>query len=200
MNIIKFRPSSHSTDCTIVATCESSEAARKLCAKFKKIIKQSLRDERSDWEFPEAVVRANRALFTVHTNTEDNVKPVHDLAKQEAEQTELHEGYQELEITLKVPAGSNLKTLPLLLSSKEAELMLQLTKLCGTPKIRNGKRSTVMTFNHKGEWIYDQLRRRFLFEGEKIFHLNKRWKVNIIYDSEERWIRELLKLQRKNKR
>jgi hypothetical protein len=86
----KFRPSSHSTDYTIIGTCKNAEAAEKLVNAVKDVIANAKCNDDVDWELPETLIMQNRVLFTAHTDGEASLDVVKDAMANLSERVETY--------------------------------------------------------------------------------------------------------------
>ena len=135
---IKLKPSSHSYDYTIVGIFPNEQVARQ-------------KAEKAD------LPQKGRKLFMVlsQATIAEADSAVREMDKLEPDKIEVYTIYQELEIKVEVPIGTDLETLPLFLPASDVALLRTLINLCGKPtKIANGIYE---------KWIVH-------YSGEKIFY------------------------------
>jgi len=138
---IKFRPSSHSEDGTVVATfndeTEARHAAKKLgnYARHKRV---------------GCMVRVH-----CHGGNHGTLRKASNIFYRAGAKTVEHfdDNYQELTIEITLPKGATLETFIFLADADTANIIRQLTKTCPPPKQTLGK-TTKITFNYKGKQIY----------------------------------------------
>jgi hypothetical protein len=188
MFTVSLRPSSHSTDYTVIGNCKNVKVAKKLAAAVKGVIAKAGLDDDIDWELPETLIMQNRVLFTAHTGSNASLDGINETMAKFAESVETHEYYQELEIELLLPGKTTLKTLPLIVSSTEALLVRKLEEFCGEPEITRKQKNVAFTFKYRGSAIYDIKRNRFYSDRiNNAQELPDYWRITVPYSAFRRW-------------
>jgi hypothetical protein len=164
---IKFRPSSHSADLTIVATYKNTEEAKKIEKTLIRLIDEAQNDSSNDFilEFDptETYVGRTRNRVYLYTNTDDDLPKTQSFIRENSnpQNIEAIADYQELTIYVKM--AKNLVTqnqigpaLALVLDGSEVKLLEWLTKNCGKPQTTrdNDKTQTLLKWSYRGESIY----------------------------------------------
>ena len=142
--IIKFRPSSHSEDGTIVATFEKREVAKKALEKLDQVLqcascsvfKKKVKVKCGDCEY----------------GTLD--RATHILVRFGAKSVEEVGSYQELTITVTLPPKVTIETSPLVLDKNTASIIKELVAICPRPKQKMTEKETVYTFKYSGPSIF----------------------------------------------
>jgi hypothetical protein len=187
---VKLRPSSHSSDYSVVADCKMSETAERLQAKLREIIEQDSKNSKSDWEYPEVVQIQNRVVFTVYTNDESLIKSVINAVEAETEKSMVEYGYQEFYLTLTLPKKATTATMPLLFSDETITLIRFLKRTCKITRQTDGEGNETSTFHYAGEPIYgEQSNEIDVHHPDKTIKLAPHWTIRIVYDSTKRWSR-----------
>ena len=158
---IRFRPSSHSDDCTIIARYGTEKAAKQGLDKLRRFLKKLRVHKRhagwntpldTDWHPSEAGVTLKKKKLKFQVYTDDFVKQVLKVFERSKPKkiTVLHE-HLEIRITLMIPTKTTLNFLPLMLTLSEAKIVQELNRLCGLPRCvtRMGKQYFYWYF--KGE-------------------------------------------------
>ena len=156
---LKFRPSSHSEDFTIIAEYATPAQANKAEAILKKMLedmKTHEDDYDSDWEPDEASVSAygRNVSFEVYTagylshviSTMNKLKPIKPL--------EVFRNYQEIAIKLTLPEGMTIETIPLVFDARDVKAVRWLTEKCGKPKRIKWNGKEQLMWLYKGDEIY----------------------------------------------
>jgi hypothetical protein len=92
--------------------------------------------------------RHHELVFTLYCNDEVESKIIHDI------------NYQELVITIRLPKGSTLKTLPLTNSPELVETVKLLHASCRKPEIKAGRKIAKWIFKYAGSQIYRKTHNR----------------------------------------
>jgi len=191
---VKFRPSSHSTNYTLVGVCENEEDAKNLKKKVAKFIKKRLNETKDlDWDLPEVALVENRVIFSVYSNEQSAFDDVRCFIEENGAKTFVWHSYQELNITLKLPEKAGINTLPLLMSPAEVSLTRLLEKVAIKRKTEKGKR----VFVYRGVFLLDTERETFEHEEQEV-KLNESWTIKVLYDSQKRWIDSIKQLHALN--
>jgi len=188
--VVSFRPSSHSSDYSLIGECATVEDAKKLKAKVAKLSKAiAKKDIEIDWELPETRRIGNRVIFTAHTDDECSVDELKALMKTEGSNVEGYNYYQELKITITTPKGATYDTLPLLLSPQEATLLKALRQHSKTSELHQTAKNTLIRFEYRGPGIYHYVKRIFVGIVDK-YSPPANWKVQVRYSADKRWWEE----------
>ena len=188
--IVCLRPSSHSTDYSVVAefpTVEKAECVRQKVAELtERRVKQ---DQEIDWEFPETRRIEKRVIFTTHTDNECTLDDVEKLFQGEGLNVKdygIYPYYQELEISVVLPKKATMKTWPLVLPAEEASLLKNLLAHCKTYKITHTPENTILKISYQGTGIYLRGQNAFVGIANRITP-SALWTINIVYSADERW-------------
>jgi hypothetical protein len=188
--VIPFRPSSHSSDYSLIGECATVEDAKELKTKVAKRAKtMAKQDVEIDWELPETRRIGERVIFTAHTDDECTVDELRALMKTEGSNVEGHNYYQELKITITAPKGATYNTLPLLLSSQEATFLKVLRQHSRTSELHQTAKKTLIRLEYRGSGIYNYEKRIFVGIPDK-YSPPASWKVQVRYSADKRWLKE----------
>jgi len=157
--VLKFRPSSHSEDFTLIATYKDEETAKKVKdALFKMLedMKKNPEGYDTDWDPDEAGVShyENQVTFEVYTGgyLDDVEALLEKVAKPQS--VECYQNYQEVTIYVEVPKGLSLDAATLVLDRDEAEAIKWLRKRCGKPEVIDNGKSQILKWFYTGDEIY----------------------------------------------
>jgi hypothetical protein len=180
---IKFRPSSHSDDVTLVATYAKPETANKaaqLLEKFLAEVKANPNAHHLDWgpDDAEAFTHGNRLLFNVYTaGYLDEVDAIINGLKPEKVGEFID--FQEVEIEVTLPKGLTKKVTPLVLTAEEAEVIRWLKKEVGTPQTETVGEQEKLKWTYSGSGIY--YGSTLVIDGrEFILDQHQNWRVSFI--------------------
>jgi hypothetical protein len=136
--IFNFRPSSHSTEFTIIATFRDN---RKIAAVAKKLKITAVK---------------NKRVFVHLSSLESDAVPdvVDELQKHAPESVDVYTRYQELEIKVTLPKNANFDILHLILTSEQVEILKQLITCAGKPVEKQLGTKTIWRFRYSGEKIF----------------------------------------------
>lgn len=158
--VLKFRPSSHSEDYTIIAAYGSRRDAEKVEEALLNMLedmKQNMDSYDTDWSPDEAYVSSEgeRVIFEVYSA--GYLEDVESVLKKVAKPVEVegYTNYQRLEISVSVPEGVTPESALLILGKKEAEALRWLLKHCGKPDIADSGKRRVFRWHYEGDGIYD---------------------------------------------
>lgn len=163
--IVPFRPSSHSYDATVVLQFENEEEANvaarianngpgyRSAISHGKLLLISFSD--GSWDEPD--------------NTFEEIGWKKGYKGWRGDYKE-YNCYQELTINITVPIGATPEALALVLGSTQAALFQELTRLCKQTKITKTADAETISFNYKGEAIYQKEQ-----NGKYFFYLNSKW-------------------------
>lgn len=159
-HVLKFRPSSHSEDYTIIATYENKSDAENVEEALLKMLgdmKKNMDGYDTDWSPDEAYVSSDgeRVIFEVYSA--GYLEDVESVLRKVAKPVELdcYTNYQRLEISVSVPSGVTPESALLILGKKEAEALRWLLKYCGKPQIEDSGKRGVFKWYYEGDGIYD---------------------------------------------
>lgn len=132
--MVRFRPSSHSEDGTVVAVFKSEAAAKRAAAQcggrhFGRKVK----------------FFASNAEYGTLNRVSDS------MWKAGAEKVFRYLHYQELIIEVRLPAGVRRETIPLVCDSDTAAIIRHLEALCGKPEEVVTRRSRKLIFRYAGD-------------------------------------------------
>jgi hypothetical protein len=127
--------------------------------------------------------RNNRVCLSFYEDaTREAYAPlVEDMRKYADEQNvNVHEYYQDVQITVFLPRETTPAQAQLLLSESDAAILRELFKLCNAPTITNTKTGTKLTFAYAGDMIVNPAGKRFfvgcaVVEGSEIFKIKSRF-------------------------
>ena len=175
--LFKFRPSSHSSDYTIVAKYRTREEAEKAYRRLKWMLKHEEID--ADWSPEDAfyALRDKTVYFSVYSN--GRLDPVEDVLS-DAEDYDVYINYQELTISVEVPKGLSFEAAMLVLPREEAEMLRMLREHCEEIEIKEEGGRRLFIFKYRGDEIYDEFDDE-LFLGGISLKLSDRpnWTVNV---------------------
>jgi len=165
--LIRFRPSSHSDNCTIIARYKTEKEAEWELGKLRRFLKKLRAHKQhaswgtpldTDWHPSQAGVKLEKKKLKFQVYTDDFVKQVLKVFERSKPKkiTVLHE-HLEIRITLMTPTKTTLNFLPLMLTLSEAKIVQKLNHLCGLPRCvtRMGKQYFYWYFNGEEERIGD---------------------------------------------
>ena len=179
--VLKFRPSSHSDDYTMIATYKDEQTAEKVGKVLRKLVEDMKKrdDYDIDWNPDETTINVDgkQVWFEVYTaGYLDDVESV--LRKVAApENVECYKDYQELTVRATVPKGLTPETSMIVLDREEAEAIKWFNEECGKPTVtdcEDGKHQ-VFEWHYEGEGISDNSTLYVGFEFNLSDHEN--WEV-----------------------
>jgi len=131
---IKFRPSSHSEDGTIVAVFDDKKTARSIAGKIRHLGGTLWENKLmvSGCSLNYGTLREAEAIF-LDAGAKSISKP---------------ERHQELIICVYLPTGITDDAIPLVLDSNTAKLLQELMKICDKPQRKVKGKTTILTFNY----------------------------------------------------
>ncbi len=179
MLLFKFRPSSHSSDYTIVARFRTEREADEAYQRLERLIEGMDEEDADaygiDWDSEDAFyrLRGKTVYFTVYSN--GRLGPVEDVLS-EAEDYNVFTNYQELTVIVEVPKGLNFESAMLILPREEAEMLKVLRERCEKVEVEEEGDRQFFIFKYKGDGIYDEL----FLEGISL-NLSERpnWRVQL---------------------
>jgi len=178
---LKFRPSSHSDDITLIAyykTDKKADKAEQVMQRLIKDMKQLDHDYELDWDPDEANVSVNGDQVVFEVYTAGYLEDVYvTLVKTGATKIEAFQDYQEVTIQLVVPLKASMETLPLLLKNDDVALMKWLTETCGQPKIIKEENQTKIEWFYRGDYIYNEEENVLYGNVELDFGKNPMWRI-----------------------
>jgi len=137
--LIKFRPSSHSTDLTIVASFNDESKAREAA---ENIVGSRCR------------IVSNHVVVTIPEATDYEAgKMRKQLRTNGATKTQTYDSqyYQEATVSVRVPLEITENTMPLIFTDEERKALNALEKCCGKPQVTVEKNEQIWTFRYMGE-------------------------------------------------
>jgi len=183
MFLFKFRPSSHSSDYTIVARFRNYREADEAYQRLERLIEGMDEEDADaygiDWDPEDAfyTLRGKTVYFTVYSN--GRLGPVEDVLS-EAEDYNVYTNYQELTVIVKVPKGLSFESAMLVLPREEAEMLKALKKRCEKVEVEEEGNRRFFIFKYRGDGIYDELYDELFLEGISL-NLSERpnWRVQL---------------------
>jgi len=156
--LFKFRPSSHSSDFTIVAKFGAEEEAEEAYRELERLIEEMDEEDTEvyiDWIPEEASLKVDgkTVYFSVYSN--GRLGPVEEVLS-EAEDYNVYKNYQDLSITVEVPMGLNFESAMLVLPREEAEMLKMLKEYCEETRIEMKGDRQFFIFKYRGDGIYDE--------------------------------------------
>jgi hypothetical protein len=135
---LKFRPSSHSDDGTIVATFETSEMAKWVAAIL------------------DAGCLGEKVFLVVYHEVEGSIDALENqLERMGAKKVANYDRYQELIITVQLPPGISDDSLPIIVDRRIVDLVKKLRKLGATQKTRSTHGTQETKFWYSGKTIFE---------------------------------------------
>jgi len=170
--LFKFRPSSHSSDYTIVAEFKSERKAEETYRKLEQLIERMSDEEDEeidgvDWGPEDALfsLRGKTVYFSVYSS--GRLGPVEDLLS-EAEDYNVYTNYQELTISVEVPKGLKFESAMLVLPREEAEMLKVLREQCEEVEVEEEGDRQFFIFKYRGDGIYDEFDNELLLEDASL--------------------------------
>ncbi|OYT46499.1 hypothetical protein B6U84_00215 [Candidatus Bathyarchaeota archaeon ex4484_40] len=182
--LFRFRPSSHSTDYTLVAEYYDELSAKKAYESLKKFLDEFKFSFEAyvDWIPEEAHCsrRGRRVYFGVYTNNMDSLEPIEDLLSIAAKEYDVYKNYQELTITVEVPVGLTFEAATLVLDREEAEVLRALRDECEEVKVEVDGDVQRFVFHYKGDGIYSLFADELHIHGLSLSLRDKpNWRVEV---------------------
>jgi hypothetical protein len=178
---LKFRPSSHSDDFTLLAHYKTSKEADKAGQAIHRLLEDMKQPENSyetDWEPDEATVSVDGNKVTFEVDTAGYLEDVYaTLAKTGATNIESFQSYQEFTIQLVVPLKTSIEALPLILKEDDVSLLKWLTETCGQPKIMEEDNQTQIQWVYRGDGIYNESENVLYGKVELNLNENSLWRI-----------------------
>jgi len=180
--LFKLRPSSHSSDYTIVAKFRTEEEAEETYRKLKQLIEEMNEEDKEisgiDWSSEDAFysLRDKTVYFSVYSS--GRLGPVEDILS-EAEDYNVYTNYQELTISVEVPRGLGFESAMIVLPREEAEMLKVLRERCEEVEVEEEGDRQFFIFKYRGDGIYDEFDDE-LFLGDTSLKLSDRpnWMVH----------------------
>ena len=181
--LFKFRPSSHSSDYTIVARFrterEAEEAYRELERLIEEMDEEDVEIHGVDWCPGDAFyrLRDKTVYFSVWSN--GRLGPVEDILS-EAEDYNIYTNYQELTISVEVPKGLKFESAMLVLPREEAEMLKVLKEYCENVEVKEEVDRRFFIFKYRGDGIYDEFDDELFLGGTSLKLLDRpNWTVHL---------------------
>jgi len=167
---IKFRPSSHSTDFTVVGTFKSKALAKRVTKQFY------------------GKRRGNRVEFHDYVDCDKDYMEktfVKDIREFSGENNiKVYTYYQHLRISISVPKTVSENVAMLVMKKDAAELIHKLKPICPPPRIVKQKRCDKLIFEYKGDMIYYYSapagERKFFFDAGAEITADKKISVKML--------------------
>ena len=167
--LFKFRPSSHSSDYTIVARFRTDRKAEEAYRELEQLIVEMDDAEAYgvDWSPGDAFysLRGKTVYFSVYSS--GHLGPAEDILS-EAEDYNVYTNYQELTISVEVPKGLNFESAMLVLPREEAEMLKVLRERCEKVEVEEEGDRQFFIFKYKGDGIYDEFDNELILEDASL--------------------------------
>ena len=135
--MMKFRPSSHSTDLTFVAVYADEATAKKAQRKVG-----GCREK-------------NRLIASICSGTPEEADEINDnLERYDPAEMNIYNSYQELEIQIIVPKGASRETLPLMFDKETHQIIEFLIKNAKNVEVTKKDKTDVWTLEYCGESLF----------------------------------------------
>jgi hypothetical protein len=152
---IKFRPSSHSDNYTVIATYKDSKTAEKAHEKLRKFVENLPEDAPVDWGPDEACCSLDGNTVRFDVDTAGDTNDVECILQSEAPTAlQVTADYQEVDVSLQVKKSVTIESLPLILSKTEAAAFAHMVRLCGRPAEEMHGDTKILRWTYRGESIY----------------------------------------------
>ena len=171
MFLFKFRPSSHSSDYTIIARFRTEKEAEEAYQKLERLIEEMDEDDAEayglDWSSADASYRLRDKTVYFSVYSSGRLGPVED-ALSNAEDYNVYTNYQELTISVEVPKGLNFESAMLILPREEAEMLKVLRERCEKVEVEEEGDRQFFIFKYRGDGIYDEFDNELLMEDASL--------------------------------
>jgi hypothetical protein len=182
---MKFRPSSHSDDWTVIGEYSAEAAAVKAEAYLNALLARVKNGEvHVDWKADAAQIsrRGKHVEFKAHTcGYVDVVESV--LSSQPHEKVDSFADYQVVHLEVKIPNGSAkngyLSVLLLILDSRELCVIQYLVFLCGKPTVTANDEHDVLQWRYEGDEIYSKNENALQLNGKFPLKDHKNWAARV---------------------
>jgi len=155
---IKFRPSSHSEDGTIIATFPNEKRAKEVAKRLKRYGARRLD------------CRVGVSCSDAEYGTIEQVDEIFD--KYNAEDVEQYDMYQELIIEVTLPIEMPLSVVPLIVDRETAEIIVKLTRWLGKPEEKLTRQSKKLIYRYEGEkYVYAKYRVKVKLEPFGVLYI-----------------------------
>lgn len=166
--LFRFRPSSHSTDCVIVAFCRSRKQAQRVA---------------QIWN---GYANNDKAFFPLYLVDYPYVQTfINRLKRANVKKAEAYSAFQEFSVELPLPTHATLETLPLLLPEEMWGLIKALLATNATAEINSNR----LTITYSGPKIFfrevtGKGEKKVIYINGQRFLIDKPVKVKVIFDSD----------------
>jgi hypothetical protein len=156
---IKFRPSSHSEDYTLIATYKTKAAAKGAFSGVERLLEDmntNPSDYNTDWgpESAEVSLKGEQVIFSVYSGgSPDDVEAV--MKKFKPAKIREYEGFQEIRVTVKIPLKLTMKSAELVLDKQELQVIKWLKKEVGKPDVEVDGEQQSLIWEYRGNGIFD---------------------------------------------
>jgi len=174
---VRLRPSSHSTDYTVVATLSSTSAAERIKKKLRRLLAKKSFD--LDWSYIFFEQKENKVLLNVYTNHRAPKEFINLLLKEKSvEEAIMYLDKYYVTVTVDVPEGVSLETAVLLFPKEQAEALRQLAKVC---QVQVQDTPPQLVFTYVGEDVFRSFDGSSIEIGDaKILRKWKHWHISMI--------------------
>jgi GNAT superfamily N-acetyltransferase len=183
MRAFVFRPSSHSTDYSIIGTFKTQKQAAEACAALEKLVEEALKEgyERElDWSPEDAHVSIEGTEVTFSVYTDGDADPAEEIMrKHHAERVEGFEDLQRLTITVALPPKITPNLIALILDPDDARAVKYLNDNCEEATETTHGRVRRIVWHYRGDGIYDEDADALYLGGKTKINLEKKkqWTV-----------------------
>jgi len=156
---MKFRPSSHSEDYTLIATYKTKAAAKGAFSGVERLLEDmntNPDDYNTDWspESAEVSLKAGQVIFSVYSGgSPEDVEAV--MKKFKPAKLKEYEGFQEVRVTVKIPLKLTMKSAELVLDKQELQVIKWLKKEVGKPEVEVDGEQQSLIWEYRGNGIFD---------------------------------------------
>jgi len=181
--VIQFRPSSRSSNYSIVAIYKTAEEANKTFKAIKRLLKEIEADKSNkydvDWseEDVEVWVEGNKVQFNVDTS--GYTDPIENVMRtMTPESISLFEDMQTLDISVTLPVGATGGVVALLTDPEDAKAIDFLNYRCGPANKTVAGNNVTMMWHYSGDGIYNNAEGK-LYLGDAVIGLKEKphWKL-----------------------
>jgi hypothetical protein len=166
--IVRFRPSSHSDDGTLIATFKNAAEAKKVAERIDTVPLKG---------------KKNKVVLVFNNELEGSIdwytKRLKSLG---AIRTKYYMRYEELVIRVFLPLGITKAMLPLVVNVETFEILRELRKRCPEQSIKEfkTKKGLVLRFKYEGEGLLDRCGTVLSFDHSKEVSIPNNVKVTVV--------------------
>jgi hypothetical protein len=167
---IRFRPSSHSEDVSLVATYNNVKTAKKVAGRLKRFVADCKNNPKKydlDWSADEAQISATKNKVNFYVYTAGYLEEVEAIIA--AENPVDYLDYQGIDVTVTLPKALTTATMALVLTPEEVEMLKWLKLILGRPKVKSNGKILMLNWHYHG----NEIKNNPLNIGGKKFKLDK---------------------------